>query len=325
MNRRRAIALIAASAWVAPLARGATAPAKGRVPRVVLLTSSPPVRETDEWFARAAEVFASHGLEHGKNLHLQVVGYGGRQDARESLAREVVVGRPDVIGVSGSEDALLLKRLTREVPIVFVNVDDPVKAGLVQSFQRPGGNVTGVTNRSLELVAKRIELLKELRPRSRRIAAFMKGDELTTSLMRTELVDAARRTGLELVEVAPRNANAAKTLSQSRADVAISFLGWSQLQRAGLVAVLEKLALPCIFPFNQSVQQGGLISLGEKFREGELRGTAIIVRILKGEKPETLPVDQLSTVYLALNLRTARALKIDIPQSIRLRADEVIE
>jgi len=324
MNRRRVIAAITGSLLLASIAGRAIAQAKARVARVVVFTFDRPVKEGDDGFRDAAAIFAAHGLEHGRNIKLEIVGYGGRQDARESLAREIVAGRPDVIGVSGSRDALLLQRLTREVPIVFVNVDDPVKVGLVQSFQRPGANITGVTNRSLELIGKRIELLKELRPRARRIAVLV-GEGPSASLIRTELAEAARRTNLERVEVAPGNASAAKTLSQSRADVAISFFSWSQLQRAGLVAVLEKLALPCIFPFNHSVQEGGLISLGEKFREGEQRGTAIIVRILKGEKPETLPVDQLSTVYLALNLRTARALKIDIPPSIRLRADEVIE
>jgi putative ABC transport system substrate-binding protein len=125
--------------------------------------------------------------------------------------------------------------------------------------------------------------------------------------------------------VAPGSAHAAKTLGQARAQAAISFASWSRLKRAELVAVLEKLALPCIYPYNQSVTQGGLISLGERFREGEQRGTAIIARIVKGEKPGSIPIDQLTSIHLALNLRTARALKIDIPQSIRLRADEVID
>ena len=324
MYRRRFLATIATPVFLAAFASRGTAQSKGRVARVVLFTSAPPVRETDDWFRNAAAVFASHGLEHGKNFHLQVVGYGGRQDDRESLAREIVAGRPDVVGVSGSSDALLFQRLTREVLIVFVNVDDPVKMGLVQSFQRPGANITGVSNRSLDLVGKRIELLKELRPRARRIAAFM-NEEPNAPLVQAELADAARRAGLELVVVSLGSASASNALGHSRADVAISIPGWLQLQRAGLVAVLEKMALPCIFPFNQSVKQGGLISLGEKFREGEMRGTAMIARILKGDKPETLPVDQLSTIHLAVNLRTARAMKIDIPQSIRLRADEVIE
>jgi putative ABC transport system substrate-binding protein len=324
MNRRRAIASIAASAFLAGLSPGAAAQAKARVARVVVFTFGRPVKEDDAGFREAAAIFASHGLEHGRNIHLEIVGYGGRQDARESHARSVVEGRPDVIGVSGVSDALLLQRLTRVVPIVFVNVDDPVKAGLVQSFQRPGANITGVSNRSLELIGKRIELLKELRPRARRVAVLM-GESPSAPLIRAELAEAARRAKLELVEVSPGKADAGKALGQSRADVAISFFGWSQLQRMGLAPVVEKLALPCIFPFNQSVQQGGLVSLGEKFMEGEQRGTAIIARIVKGEKPATLPVDQLSTVHLAVNLRTARALKIDIPQSIRLRADEVID
>lgn len=324
MNRRRVIAAIAGSLLPASIAGRARAQAKAHVARVVVFSSGRPVREDDAGFREAAAIFASHGLERGRNIHLEIVGYGGRQDARESLARGVVAGRPDVIGVSGVGDALLLQRLTREVPIVFVNVDDPVKAGLVQSFQRPGANITGVSNRSIELIGKRIELLKELRPRARRVAVLM-GEGPSAPLIRAELAEAARRANLELVEVPPGKADAGKALSQSRADVAVSFLSWPQLQRAGLAAVVEKLALPCIFPFNQSVQQGALISLGEKFREGEQRGTAIIARIVKGEKPESIPVDQLSSIHLAVNLRTARALKIDVPPSIRLRADEVIE
>jgi putative ABC transport system substrate-binding protein len=324
MNRRSAIATVAAWAFVAPLARATTAPGKVRMARVVIVTASPPVRETDEWFRNAAALFATHGLEHGKNIQLLVVGYGGRENARESLAREVVAGHPDVIGVSGSHDALLLQRLTREVPIVFVNVADPVKLGLVQSFQRPGENVTGVSNRLLELVGKRIELLKELLPRARRIAVLM-NEGPDAPLVRAEVAPAANRAGLEWVEVEPGSADAARKLGQSRAHGVVSFASWSRLHRAGLMAVLERLALPCIFPFNQSVTQGGLISLGERFREGEKRGTAIIARIVKGEKPGSIPIDQLSSIYLAVNLRTARALKIDIPPSIRLRADEVIE
>jgi putative ABC transport system substrate-binding protein len=239
-------------------------------------------------------------------------------------AREVVETRPDVICVSGTHGAAEISRMRSDVPIVFFNVADPVRSGLVESYRRPGGNVTGIGNRWFDLVGKRVELLIALRPRARSLAVIgdYRGD--FGDIVREEVDEAARRFGLRVAPVnsaldhdglvqSLRSANADAILHLT-SNISTSFL---KLLRSGTV--------PAVYMQDEPVRRGGLMSLGATLKDQALRAVDVAVRILRGEKPATIPVELLEKPHLVINRATARAQRIQIPSSVLLQADEVIE
>jgi putative ABC transport system substrate-binding protein len=273
-------------------------------------------------------LFAEHGFVQGSNLSLTPVRLHDLPDPqRAQAAQKLVDSRPDVIVVSGTPMSHLFKKLTREIPIVFT-AGDPVAVGLVESLSRPGGNLTGIANLAANLDSKRLELLRELRPSIKRAALLMPRQERRTYPF--ELVAAtSSQLGMELVEIVSEPDvgpdAVAQLLRAARVDGAIVLMSPALVTNPQLHAHLLQLSLPAVFPYPDAVDHGGLIYYGVDVQALNKRLVALVARVLNGERPATIPVEQPSKYSLAVNLSTARALVMAIPYSVRIRADRVVE
>ena len=324
MNRRSAIVAVCA---VALAAARSMAQSTARMAKVTMVVAS---YDGDAAGFRAVwlPLFKEHGFTEGSNLALTPVKLHDLPDKeREQAARTVVEARPDIILVTGTPMSLLFQKLTRNIPIVFT-VGDPVRTGLVTSLNRPGGNLTGIANLSADLDGKRLELLKELRPNLKRVAVLVT-ESSAAKFGDPVLAATSSRLGIQLVElVLASNASAekvAQVLQDARVDGVIFLMSYDLATQPQLHAQLLRLGLPATFPYPDAVDQGGLIYYGVNMSDLDKRFVAIAVRILRGESSATIPVEQPSTYTLTINLRTARALGITIPNSVRLRTDQVVE
>jgi putative ABC transport system substrate-binding protein len=246
-------------------------------------------------------------------------------------ASRLIAGRPDVVVATCTFTSGTALKISPEVPIVLAVSGDPVGLGWAKSLAHPGGNVTGVVTLSPEITAKRLELLKEVVPRARRIAVFDDPKDEARSRALAEAQRAAELLDMELVVFDARNdSDYARTFadaSRGRTDAALML--WSAgvfyLDRRKLAALAIEARLPSSFPFYEFVEAGGLMSYGPNVR-GLFRHSATYVdRILKGTKPGDLPIEQPTRLELALNGKTARTLGVAIPASVLVRADRVIE
>ncbi len=229
--------------------------------------------------------------------------------------------------------ALAAKQATRTLPIVFALVADPVGSGLVTSLARPGGNVTGVSNLSSELVGKRLELLKQAVPGASRVAVFWQPGTADERVQKDQLKEAevaARALGMRLQFVEARGPadldRALSDMTKSRAD-ALIVLGTSMFftERSRLVDLVAKKRLPAVYNAREFVAAGGLMSYSVSFPDLFRRSAVYVDKILKGARPQDLPVEQPTNFELVINLKTARALGLTIPPSLLARADQVIE
>ena len=325
MDRRAALLALAAVASGA----GAHSADSGSPKRVGLFVSFGTAMEA-RVRSGAAALLAPHGFVEGRNLSLAIVDYADRMPERERLARDLVATRPDVILVVGTADALLFQRLTRQVPIVFTGVADPEGSGLVASLAQPGANITGASSRYAELLGKRFELLLALRPGMRRVAVI-EGTGSSARLLQEPALAAAAQLGLHVTRIvmdddSERSVEAmlsalARARPEGVAYTGVRVMGFV----AKLLAALRAAALPAVFADHLVVSMGGLMSLGEREDEIYARAIGLAARILQGGQPGSLPVDQLSRPHLAINMATARAMRLAIPDSVRLRADQVFE
>ena len=323
MTRRlllRALACAIASA-VAPI----RAQQSGKVPVVGLLMLS--AGPNDPIIERIRRELRSLGYVDGQTIRIEYRGARGQVNRLPQLAQELVDLKVDAIIVGAESIARAAKQATTTIPIVMVAFDyDPVAAGLVDSLSRPGGNVTGVFARTSDLVGKNLELLKELLPGVSHVAILY--DAFGTRQLEA-LKPAAHALGVELqlVEVLPPyDYNAAfKDVRKKKAD-ALMALGspHAYVARDQIAKLALQYKLPTIFQGDQLVRAGGLISYGPD-QLGTFGRTAYFVdRVLKGISPAALPIEQPTQYFLVVNLKTAKALGITVPESILLRADEVI-
>ena len=323
MERRTFVALVAGGLLAAPLA--AEAQQAGKVYRIGFISvRSPRVDSNYEVFV---EKLRELGYVPGQNVVIERRVGEGRNDTSYAAAAELLLRKIDVIWVGGTPGAQAVKRATSTVPVVFVAVSDPVGSGLVTSLSHPGGNITGLTHISKEVQAKRVQLLKELVPRVSRIAVLAGP---SSSLTLTETQAAAQALGLQVdvVEVhGPDELEEAfSRAGRGRAQALVvlpeaSFV--AQGQRIGQLAVTNRL--PTVFETKSYVSAGGLMSYGADLVEQVRRSAIYVDRILKGAKPADLPVEQPSKFELVINLKTAKALGLTIPQAFLLRADEIIQ
>jgi putative ABC transport system substrate-binding protein len=329
MKRREFITLLgSAAAW--PLATLAQQPA---IPVVGFLNAASP-----DLFAHVVRAFhlglSETGYVEGRNVAIEYRWAENQYDRLPELAAELVRRRVSVITTGSSTlAALAAKAATTTLPIVFLMGSDPVQFGLVASLNRPGGNLTGITTLNLEMTPKRLQVLRELLPTTT-IMAVLVNPTNAPATVETEVrqVQAAAHTlGLQMVHVLQASTerdldSAFSTLIQRRAGgLVISADTFFSGKSVELAALASRHAVPTISPYRDFVTAGGLMSYGGSVTELYRLAGVYTGRILKGEQPADLPVQQVTKVQLAINLKTAKALGLTVPTSLIGRADEIIE
>ena len=294
-------------------------------------TLGPGVPETPEELQQQVDALRQFGWVVGRNLHVERRYANGRTEALQPLAEELVRSKVEVIVTGGTAATLAAKRATTTIPIVFEAAGDPVLLGLVASLARPGGNVTGFSLASAEVNEKRLTVLKELLPGLRRIGVLETSTNPYFPAARAQFQQTCRSLGLEPVFVQFATADEIEGAIAQLARQSIQGLvlrGDALLfdHRWKVTGAALKHGLPTMAEQPRFPREGGaLISYTATEDEGAVRTASFVDRILRGAKPADLPVEQPTKFELVINLKTAKALRLTIPQSLLLRADEVIQ
>ena len=321
MNRRDTVlALLALSA--APLTAGAQQ--TGKVHRIGLLrVGSPPPGFIEPFRQGLREL----GYVEGQSI---IIEYGLAENVAQlpELAARLLRLKVDVLVASGTPSVMPARNATSTVPVVFVAAIDPVATGVVTSLARPGGNVTGVSAVHADAVGKRLQLLKELLPKASRIAFMVRATSPATAQYVKEAELAARTLGIQLQILAvrdPGDLEGAFASAQGASALLTVDDAMLTAQRTRIADLALKNRLPTISGFSEMVEAGGLMSYGPHYGDLYRHAAAQVHKILKGTKPADLPVERPTKFELVINLKTAKALGMTIPQSVLLRADRVIE
>jgi putative tryptophan/tyrosine transport system substrate-binding protein len=328
MNKREFIALIggAVAAW--PLvARAQQGERMRRVGALMHLAADDP--EGQARHATFVQGLQQSGWSAGRNVRIDTR-WGTSEADRRRYAAELVALAPDVILASNSQATLALQAATSTVPIVFANVTDPVAAGFVESLARPGGNATGFTLFEYGISAKWLELLKEVAPGVTRAAVIREGTNPAGIGQFAAIQAVAPSHGVQVSSVVVRDGSeierAVGTLAQSpNGGLIVTASGLKDSDGHLIVTLAARYRLPAVYPFPSFVTDGGLICYGPSSTDQYRRAAQYVDRILKGEKPSELPVQAPNKYELVVNLKTAKALGLDLPASVLARADEVIE
>jgi putative ABC transport system substrate-binding protein len=281
----------------------------------------------DQWKILEARL-RELGYEEGKNLAIDRRNAKGDVARLPQLAREVLAGKPEVVLVTSTPAAQALKRATQAVPVVITGTADPVATGLVASLARPGGNFTGVSLQLNDLAIKRVEMLRELKPQLRRIGMLGPAANAGVQAVLRAVREAVQDRGIEVrifdATDAPAIARAFEILVAEHTDaLLVTQILFSHHKQ--VVQLAARHGVPAAYVDGEILDAGGLLVLGPS-RDGLYRHAADYVhRILQGAKPADLPILQPTQFWLGVNLRTARALGLKVPQSLLLRADRVIE
>jgi putative ABC transport system substrate-binding protein len=276
-----------------------------------------------------------HGLRElgyldGRNVSIQWQWSQGKPDRFVALATELVALRPDVIVASGTQAVRAAMEATSTIPIVMTTSSYPEKIGLVKSLSRPGGNVTGLSNVGPELSGKKIELLREIAPKVSRVAVFWNPASAAERLALQELSTVAAPVGVEIESVEVRSPDdfpaGFAAVSSSRVHALLAFGNPINFRGRQLIADFAlKNRLPSMYDERLFVDAGGLVSYAPSFTDSFRRAATYVDKIFKGAKPADLPVEQPTKFELVINVKTAKVLGLTIPQSVLLRADELIE
>jgi len=329
VDRRTFLGALAGGLLAAPLAAEAQQTA-GKVYRLAIL--SPGALPGDPSIPtipnQLPAVLREHGYVEGRNLVVERRFADDKPDRLPGLTRELVQLRPDIIVAMSGQAAQAARAATTKIPIVMVIAADPVTWGLATSLSRPGGNVTGITTEyATGLAGKRLELLKEAVPRATRIAVLGSGP-LSSSAQLREAQKAAEVLGIKLVPVEIRDTDYDRvfaTIVAERADAILVLTGPTVARdRARIFDRTLKHRLPAISSLREFVEAGALMSYGGSTLDTSRRVAVYVDKILKGAKPADLPIEQPTTFQLVINLKTAKALGLKIPESLVQRADEVI-
>jgi putative tryptophan/tyrosine transport system substrate-binding protein len=286
------------------------------------------VKDRTPYLEAFREGLRALGYIEGQNILIEHRSAEGRLEELPALARELANLKVDVIYAPSTNAALAAKEVTNSIPIVFVGPSDPVGSGLVTSLSRPGGNVTGMTDAGIDLTGIRLDLLKQLIPRLKRVAAL--GDPGSTLWEPTwrEAQAAARQLQIEIVPVliaTPSQLESAfAKLDRGVEALFVAPLPIFWVHRRRIFELASRARLPAIYEWRTFPDDGGLMSYGTDYVALNRKAARHVGRILKGAKPADLPVEQPTEYELVVNLKTAKALGITIPQSVLLRADEVI-
>ncbi len=324
MNRRHALtAMLSTLLWPSRLLAQ-----QQRMPVIGVLVTYPPL--TDPIFDYLRAGLKKFGYADGKNIKIEARTAHGQLERVHGLAEELVRLRPAAIMVTNDVAVRAVKKATSTIPIVMVGhmANDPVALKLIESYARPGGNVTGLFSVDAVLRPKRLELLRDALPGLSRVAVFWDSNFGRDQL--DELQRVAQPLRLELQPIDVRSVEdlepAFKTAKRNNAEALLlgfSPLAWTHKAHVAQLALEAKL--PSISEYLEYVESGGLMSYGSSNPDNWARGVYYVDRLLKGAKVADLPVEQVSTFKLAVNLKTAKALGIKIPESVLMRADEVIK
>jgi putative ABC transport system substrate-binding protein len=326
MNRRVFMGALVGGLLAAPLA--AEAQKAGKVWRIGFLGSGSPEGYTD--------------LLQGLRTRLRELGYvegtivfeyrfaEDKYDRLPGLAAELVRSKVDVVLAHASPAIRAAKQATSIIPIVMMGAGDPVGTGFVANLARPGGNITGVSNIDVVLAAKRLQLLKEVLPKLSRVAVLRNPANPVSELQFREIQAAARSLGIETQTFDVRDPmeleSVFSVIATARADALTVIADPMFLSQRNQIANLTiTKRLPSIFARNENVKAGGLMSYGSTLADQFRLATTYVDKILKGAKPGDLPVEEPTRTYLVINLKTAKALGLTIPESLLRRADEVIQ
>jgi putative ABC transport system substrate-binding protein len=323
MNRRAFLLGLVSAVTLSPLATSAEPPAR----RIGLLMTTTPVAAS-HIAAAFADGLRELGHVEGKDVIFEYRWAEGKPERFAEMAAELVRHKVDVIVASSQAPALAAKRATQTIPIVMVNATDPVEAGLVASLARPGGNVTGLSQQlTPEIRAKQLQLLKEALPKISRVAVLWSA---ATTVGRGEYEAAGRALGLRIQFVEVRGADdlgrAFAALVGERVDAVLvpgDTLLFTERQRVAALAREHRLA--GIYSLREFTEAGGLMSYSARISEQFRRAAGYVDKILRGANPATLPVESPTQYELVINLKTAKALGLTIPQSVLVRADEIIQ
>jgi putative ABC transport system substrate-binding protein len=329
LTRREFISLLggAAAAW--PL--GARAQQGERVQRIGLLSGTAKDAEGQSRFTAFRRGLQELGWTEGRNLRIDERWSVGGSDAIRGHAAELVGLAPEVILVSSTAALAVLQQETRSIPIVFVQVSDPIGQGFTPSLARPGGNITGFTNFEFSISGKWLELLKEIAPQVRH-AAFLFNPATApyagAFLRQAEAVGPAFKmtsTGAHAADADGIERTIAALALEPDVGLVVLPDVLTTAHRERIVALAAERRLPAVYPFRFFAVSGGLVSYGVDIPNQWWRAAAYVDRILKGAKPGELPVQQPVKYELVINLKTAKALGLDVPAKLLALADEVIE
>jgi putative ABC transport system substrate-binding protein len=327
-QRRKLVIALGAVGFAAPLASLAQQkPAK--IPRIGLLSPFSPVDATP-WHKAFQSGLRDLGWVEGRNISIEYRYAEGKSDRLPDLAADLVRLNVDIIVTTITPDALAAKNATKVIPIVMAAAGEPVASGLIESLARPGGNVTGLSQMTVELGGKRLELLKEIVPKLARVAVLWEPRIAISRLAWHEIQLPARQLGIELHSLEILSANDFDKAFEAAVRVRAGALAImpSPMFTTNLKQIANQAAkshLPSIYNVGDFAEAGGLVTYGPDRADLFRRAATYVDKILKGAKPADLPVEQPTKFEMAVNMKTAKALGIKFPQSILVQATKIIE
>jgi ABC-type uncharacterized transport system substrate-binding protein len=325
MKRREFITLLGGASVAWPLAARAQQP--GKLPLVGMLV--PGTQTTHgQWFAALVQRLRELGWIEGRTVAFEYRWAEGRTDRAAEMAADFVRLKVDVIVTSATDATLSAKRVTSAIPIVTL-MSDPIGSGLVLSFNRPGGNVTGISVQQDELAGKRVELLREVLPGLRRLAIMAYAGNPSSLVELEQAYVAARTFGLEGIKIEIRRmediASAFEPLKDSAEALYVVSHPLMNANRARINTLALSARMATVYSFREYVEVGGLMSYGPNLPALFRRAGEFVDKILRGTKPADIPVEQPTKFDLVINLTTAKALGLTMPPTLLAQADEVIE
>jgi putative tryptophan/tyrosine transport system substrate-binding protein len=327
MRRRKFLGILGcAAAW--PVGLKAQSADRARIVGILNILG-PDDPEAKARTAVFEQTLQQLGWAVGRDLKIETREVGGDVDRVSRYTAELVALAPDVILSIGSISVAPLQQATRTIPIVFVNVPDPVGAGFVQNMAHPGGNITGFSNFEYSMSGKSAELLKQIAPQATRALVLRDASSAAGIGQFAAVRSIAQTLGIELT---PSNVRDTDEIERNVAAFArsgnggvIVTTGGTAAHRKLIISLVDRYKLPTVYPYRYYAVDGGLITYGPNTHDPVQRAAGYVDRILKGEKPADMPVQAPTKYELVINLRTAKALGLNIPQSLLATADEVTE
>jgi putative ABC transport system substrate-binding protein len=271
------------------------------------------------------------GWTVGRNLAIEYHWAMGDRERAQAAAADLVRGTPDVVMATGGPILALLQKATSTIPIVFMIVSEPVALGFVASLARPGGNITGFTNLEPTIGAKWLELLKEIAPQVRRFAVMFNPDTSTIGGQFTQsAASAAQKFAVQVIDAQVRHpadidATVALLAGEQRGGLLVPPDGFTQTHRKRVLELAARYQLPAIYPYRYYADDGGLMSYGVDTRHQMQQAAGYVDRILRGEKPADIPVQQPVKFELVINMKTAKSLGLAVPLTLQVAADVLVE